>query len=1443
MPLPVTSQYLPPQSWEEFENLCADLYARVWRDPDTQKHGRQGQPQGGVDVYGRPDGKNYTGVQCKNKRNWPPTQLTTEEIDEEVAKAKTWKPSLKHYIIATTAPNDSNAQAHARAITKAHKKKSLFSVTVASWDEITRKLAQHTDLLRTYGYLPEGPNLDEIKTTIPHETARLVVEQLRAAGLATQGAPTQPVEVDANLAEALERDLNARYERATRRSFFPETLESDEYVSVADTAMDSSYKATSSALRRRILLRGSRSASVRGSLEKAEEFLREAQRLPGSDSDHLARARILERQGDIRGAKALVNSQTDSDSRSTVLNLILRHEGQNAALQWLTDEKVSVASLTINGLQSFSAAYLQTYDFEGLRAQLDGISAQQFADGPYFRFLRAMVNVASILPVPDRELAVRNFQMDARRGTRSVRDGATTAARLDLAISDLTALLPVASELGLQQAKRLAESYIRWCELLHPHRKDAGLEHLRAEMQDLPTAMERLSLAFAFDSDFDPTPIKKYLKTREELGRLDDNDLKAALIFSIHSDDPGSVAALIAEHRSRFETAYKDPPIFTIEIQALALAGDTSSARLLLHKHRDDLTPEGTTGFEALIAKCEGKDPVAEDLKIYESTRTVEALRTLVMSLAAKKDRRATAKYSEELYAQSEDPHDIARAAQAFALLGDGPEFMRVMEAHPFLREREPRLLNHYAWELFRGGRLKDAQTVADRLAERDLELEIVIAIESGEWESLSKPLSAFLDNVSKFSGLALIRAAHIAQISGQGPFLDLIRAAVGKAGDNPHVWLGAYTMVLEENLEDGIPEAHEWFTRALALSGKKGPVQRFELKDLLPQQAEWSKRTADISERVNKAEVPLVVAAPGLRTTVVDILLRNLIRNLSLEDARKKYVIPLFSGHRSPMRVGDGVSNLGLDISGLLVLGWLGLLPKVFDAFATIALPATVLTELFNGRHRVQHVQKSRIKRARELEQCLLRNRIKLARPVERVGDSLSAEVGPSLAGLIGMASDAGGIVLRPGPIHKPGLEQKLANVTPQLGYLSDMHALLKVLVERGAISQPNEEAAKNYFNIQDQGLPGCGEPDPSKPIFIDDLALVYLQYTDLLAPVLKVFKDVRIEGGSEDEALAIIDHHQHVEEVLNVIDEIRTAIRRGNASGKISFGPRRKERGKREDETPSTLHLLSDLTTVDAVVCDDRALNKENFAADPKGKRIPCLSTLDVLEELRGRGALTEAEWLSARHRLRIGAAAIVPVVTSEVTHAVNRSHKAMSAELRAIEESIDLARISEVPSFPREVHWFANTSMAVKAAIPLIWKSVPGTELAGRLSNMVMAVMPKPADWASRWGPEPPPEWVEAVNRVVMFTLALPIELDDPKHEAAYNDWFERRHLEPLRAFWPDRYWAVVDQVRSFILTAGDGNEETQEGRQSIKTQTPKRRRGARPKLTRKVQEKRR
>src|SRR5262249_2693605 len=65
MVTPATSHLDPPKSWDELEDICADLFGREWQDNNTTRYGRQGQRQNGVDIYGRPGRKKYAGVQCK----------------------------------------------------------------------------------------------------------------------------------------------------------------------------------------------------------------------------------------------------------------------------------------------------------------------------------------------------------------------------------------------------------------------------------------------------------------------------------------------------------------------------------------------------------------------------------------------------------------------------------------------------------------------------------------------------------------------------------------------------------------------------------------------------------------------------------------------------------------------------------------------------------------------------------------------------------------------------------------------------------------------------------------------------------------------------------------------------------------------------------------------------------------------------------------------------------------------------------------------------------------------------------------------------------------------------------------------------------------------------------------------------------------------------------
>jgi hypothetical protein len=176
----ISSSELPvPKNWDEFEDICADLFGQIWNDRNIVRYGRMGQRQNGVDIRGRSPGVGVAGVQCKRKRRWPVVKLTTNDIDEEVAEALNFRPALSEFTIATTALNDDKIQAHVDAITERHRAQGLFSVHIFGWNELSRRIADHDQLVeKHYGFVAFSSvqaRIDEI----PNETARLVADNLR----------------------------------------------------------------------------------------------------------------------------------------------------------------------------------------------------------------------------------------------------------------------------------------------------------------------------------------------------------------------------------------------------------------------------------------------------------------------------------------------------------------------------------------------------------------------------------------------------------------------------------------------------------------------------------------------------------------------------------------------------------------------------------------------------------------------------------------------------------------------------------------------------------------------------------------------------------------------------------------------------------------------------------------------------------------------------------------------------------------------------------------------------------------------------------------------------------------------------------------------------------------------------------------------------------------
>ena len=93
MPSYTTAKLPMPKSWDEFEDIVADIIVILWDDRFIVRNGRTYQSQNGIDIYGKPDyfkGK-YAGVQCKDKKS------ILKRLKRKSKKQKDLNPNLRKW--------------------------------------------------------------------------------------------------------------------------------------------------------------------------------------------------------------------------------------------------------------------------------------------------------------------------------------------------------------------------------------------------------------------------------------------------------------------------------------------------------------------------------------------------------------------------------------------------------------------------------------------------------------------------------------------------------------------------------------------------------------------------------------------------------------------------------------------------------------------------------------------------------------------------------------------------------------------------------------------------------------------------------------------------------------------------------------------------------------------------------------------------------------------------------------------------------------------------------------------------------------------------------------------------------------------------------------------------------------------------------------------------
>lgn len=175
MPTFADSRLPKPHSWDEFEKIVCSIAKIRWDSADFARHGRQGQEQNSVDVFGQDKNGAWIGLQCKNTI----AGVSEKTIQAEVEEAERFVPSLSKLYIATTADTDAKTQAFVRSLSERRRAEGKFPVSILFWgdlwDELTRDQAR---LFQHYPQLKPQVDVSARKNTHDQRLFELFMHEL-----------------------------------------------------------------------------------------------------------------------------------------------------------------------------------------------------------------------------------------------------------------------------------------------------------------------------------------------------------------------------------------------------------------------------------------------------------------------------------------------------------------------------------------------------------------------------------------------------------------------------------------------------------------------------------------------------------------------------------------------------------------------------------------------------------------------------------------------------------------------------------------------------------------------------------------------------------------------------------------------------------------------------------------------------------------------------------------------------------------------------------------------------------------------------------------------------------------------------------------------------------------------------------------------------------------
>ena len=1143
-------------------------------------------------------------------------------------------------------------------------------------------------------------------------------------------------------------------------------------------------------------------AETRDSARQLHDELRKAD--PDRDLSILD-ARLAEADGNPDEALRLLRDRDDSDSRTMLFGVLIRSQDEHAALAWYAKQAVTDDNefFTTVGWWNWTLCMAKVGRWHEAAQRLLSFEPH-WQEMPMLTFVEGVINAAMLLPDEYRERALETVPIypgvTPTLGEEAEKHYARAAICLEFAEQST-------KDIAGPDLAGLISDWRLWLRLMNPNPTNADIAHdeVRQGMEEGARAVKLIPFAYAFNIMFKVEPLKHYLEYRERLGGLDDHELLADCLVAEQSMKPHDLVSYLEQHKTRLSEVMSLAFVTTMYVDALVKDGQTERARALVTAYATDLGEVHSNRLTVMIDAHEGDDPRKQLELLYHGTEALIDLKNLVAHLKTTNDHAALQPLLCDLFNRER----TVESAQDFVkCLGAPPFFdydaiINFSEENSDVLEQSDELKEMQAWALFQAGRLQESKEINDKLLSQmgspdALHLDINIAIASGDWEHIAAIIEREWPRRESLTPEILMTLAQLAGRQGLTPdrALQFAKLAAQKAPNDPRILMAAHWLHFHLG-RDGEADP-DWLKRASELSSPdQGPLWSMNLRDVI---TEWMPKRRDHLEEVERkwlsGEIPMGLAAGEMNISFAHLLLHIPDQNAAELDGRRRRILPIVTGGRNPVELQQDWT-IGLDVTSIMILSYLGLLETAVEAFHHVKLSPDIMEFLLHERDKVRFHQPSRIAAAQRVRDLQNQGRLRVADNLAEPPKGITSEVGIELATLLHRARQDNGRVICVLPIHRVGsLMEEQADTSEYDNLIHSTIDLCMLLHAEGRIAAADYQRASLF--LDSQGQTEHTRPSPSilnSPIYVDSLALSYLQNARVLQPMAVAGLDIRIHPYVLEEMNALIGAGDIGVDLVTKIERIRDILRNAVDSGAASFLPRTTDQDEqlqeREIRLQVTVSLLAGNAAYDALCIDDRFINRHPILAEPPARSVPLVCVLDVLRSLVSRGRISVGDHWTARNKLRQSGFVFIPLESDELIHwltsaKVDDGQLKESVELKTLRQT--MARIYSLSVLtPEETLALSiNLHRVCKASIDRVWED----------ESLTIQQVTMQSDWVWRHlmnvdigshqhiARDRYTDRMRDLLSLRLGNLLLPTTIRSQDRRAHYTRWLERFILDPLR-----------------------------------------------------------